>query len=294
MITAYNYFRRLRELKNNPGNQISLKENFHEIFHELPLESRSLIEKIVEDKIVDDAETAQIRKYIYRNGDPNGYDIRLLFEIHDHVCENTNSPLWNELFLNETGKYFSAGLTATRKLPLVKAAMLFDLVKNTLKGVGMMSDIELVLIKTLIETTGDKIFENKSESQFISDLFDEIVKDRKLDEYEVGILKEMIYQDNPPLKEDLDLLFEINTAIYGKPRNDVWQELFVASLSLYVLINAPPIDKVKALWLETKLESTVERHHSLTFEEIELLRTLKNQSHTFPHGLDVFWVKYCQ
>jgi len=294
MITAYNYFRRLRELKNNPGNSISLKAELYEIFHELPLESRSVIEKIVEDQMVDDSETAQIREYIYRKGDPNGYDIRLLFEIHDHVCENTNSPLWNALFLNETGKYFSAGLTATRKLPLAKAAMLFDLIKNTVKRVGMMSEIELVLIKTLIENTGDKIFVNESESQFLSDLFDEIVRDSTLDFNEVDILKVMIYQDKPPMKEDLDLLFEINTAIYGKPRNDLWQDLFVESLSLYMMINTPQIDKVKAFWLETKLERTIQKHQSLTFEEIELLRTLKNQSPAFPHGLDVFWLKYCQ
>ena len=126
MISAQNYFRRLLILKNHPEQMPAIKEELYELLHELPAESQKMIEKIVEDKKVDAADAEEIKKFIYREKQPGGYEIRLLFDIHDHTYGQGNDPSWEALFLDETTRYFSANAGEKIKLPLSKAAMLFD------------------------------------------------------------------------------------------------------------------------------------------------------------------------
>ena len=235
MISAQNYFRRLLILKNHPEQMPAIKEELYELLHELPAESQKMIEKIVEDKKVDAADAEEIKKFIYREKQPGGYEIRLLFDIHDHTYGQENDPSWEALFLDETTRYFSANAGEKIKLPLAKAAMLFDQVKTTIKNVGMMSEVELILIKNLIEITGDLIFMNKSDSNFLLALYEEILKDSTIDFNEIEILREMVCQDIPPILEDLELLFEINLAIMNKPRDDMWRVLFIESVSSYMI-----------------------------------------------------------
>ncbi|MEI6888150.1 MAG: hypothetical protein ACOYM0_00895 [Bacteroidales bacterium] len=272
----------------------AIKEELYELLHELPAESQKMIEKIVEDKKVDAADAEEIKKFIYREKQPGGYEIRLLFDIHDHTYGQENDPSWEALFLDETTRYFSANAGEKIKLPLAKAAMLFDQVKTTIKNVGMMSEVELILIKNLIEITGDLIFMNKSDSNFLLALYEEILKDSTIDFNEIEILREMVCQDIPPILEDLELLFEINLAIMNKPRDDMWRVLFIESVSSYMINKPSEIDIKKAHWLEAKLEGTIEKVQCLTPDEIALLCALKDQTQDFPVGLDFYLTKYSQ
>jgi len=292
MISAYNYFRRLRELKNHPEEMPSIKQELYEIFHELPVGSKRLIESIVDDATVDEAETVRIKDFIYREGRPGGYEIRLLFEIHDHVYGHINDPSWEKLFLCETTKFFTESSSIKKKLPLAKAAMLYDQVKKSIQRIGMVSEVEMALLKNLIDITGDLISMKGANKQFLTALFEEILQDEKIDFKEVELLKEMIFQNKPPLEEDIDLLFDIHSAIVGKPRDELWQVLFVESVVLFMNNQPYEIDKTKMNWLGQKLQKTMERHQQLTTEEIELLGALKGQVGEFPPVLHNFWIQY--
>ncbi len=294
MISAYNYFRRLRELKNHPEEMPSIKQELYEIFHELPVGSKRLVEKIIDDSTVDETETGQIKEFMYREGRPGGYEVRLLFEIHDHVYGHINDPSWEKLFLDETTKFFTESSNIKKKLPLAKAAMLYDQVKKSIHRIGMVSEIELALLKNLIDITGDLISMKGTNKQFLTALFEEILQDEKIDFKEVELLKEMVCQNKPPLEEDIDLLFDINAAIVGKPRDDLWQVLFVESVVLYMMNQPFEIDRAKMNWLEQKLQKTMEKHQRLTPEEVELLGNLKGQVDKFPPVLHNFWVQYCR
>lgn len=294
MISAHNYFRRLRELKNQPHGIVSHREDLSEVFRELPVSSKNMIGKIIEDGKVDAQEVLELKQFIYRHDDPMGYDIRLLFEIHDHVYGNENDPAWDTFFLEETVKYFSKDSGEKKKLRLVKAALLFDQIKNSVNKLGMMSEVEVLLMKNLIEYTGDLIFMNKSDQNFLSSLFDEILQDSKIDIHEVEILKNMIFQDNPPIAEDLDLLFTINLATIDKPKHEMWQALFIEAISSYLKDASSNFDRMKIHWLEMKFDHTIDKYKCLTTEEKLLLTSLREQTTDFPPGLDYYYVKYCQ
>lgn len=288
MINAYNFFKKLSELKDKGEVDTSIMQELNEIFHELPSDLRNLIQSVVEDGRVDSRETRQIREYIYRNSQPGGYEIRLLFEIHDRVFGKENDAEWDKLFLDETEKYFQAGADESRKLPLAKAALLLYQIKNTINRIGIMSDVEIKLIKNLIRLTGDATFMKTSDSHFLSELYDKILRDSQIDLHEVEILQEMVFQDNPPMKEDMDLLFDINRAIKDKQKHEKWQELFVQAVSTYMTNNTQDIDYNKITWLEGKLQVTVEKHKGLTAEEMVMLLTLKKQVEFYPPELDRF------
>ncbi|MEI7980087.1 MAG: hypothetical protein WCI71_00445 [Bacteroidota bacterium] len=281
-------------MKRHPEEMPSVKQELYEIFHELPVGSKKLIEKIIEDEKVDANETDQIKKFIYREGQPGGYEIRLLFEIHDHVYGQINDPSWEIFFLDETTKYFTENFMAKRKLPFSKAAMLYDQIKKTIKRTGMVSEVEMALLKNLIEITGDLIYMNGNDKRFLSGLFEEILRDERIDFSEVEMLKEMIYQNIPPLQEDIDLLFDINLSIIDKARDDFWQVLFIESISQFMINKPSEIDNQKVGWLENKFLRTVEKHQRLSPEEVGLITALKEQAEEFPPGLHIYWAQYCQ
>ncbi|MCK9423327.1 MAG: hypothetical protein M0Q38_12085 [Bacteroidales bacterium] len=281
-------------MKNHPEEIPSVKQELYEIFHELPVGSKNLIETIIEDEKVDAAETDQIKGFIYREGHPGGYEIRLLFEIHDHVYGHNNDPSWEKFFLDETTEYFTENSNVKRKLPFAKAAMLYDQIKKTIKRIGMVSEVEMALLKKIIEITGDLIYMNGTDKRFLSGLFEEVLRDEKIDFNEVEMLKEMICQNSPPLEEDIDLLFDINLAIIDKPRDDFWQVLFVESVLLYMINKPSEINNKKTDWLERKFHRTTEKHQRLTPEEIELINALKQQTNEFPPVLNAYWTEYCQ
>ncbi|MEI6900905.1 MAG: hypothetical protein WCL00_13585 [Bacteroidota bacterium] len=154
-----------------------MKRELYEIFRELPAGSAKLIETIIEDEKVDASETVQIKQFISRDGQPGSSEIRLLFEIHDHVYGQKNDPRWEKLFLEETTNYFTENSNLKRKLPLAKASMLYDQIKKSIKKIGMVSEIELVLLKNLIEKIGDLISMNGTGKRFLAELFEEVLQD---------------------------------------------------------------------------------------------------------------------
>jgi len=293
MVSVHNYFRRLRNLKAQSGGMLSIQQELSEIFRELPVSSTTLVEKIIEDERVDTAEIKQIRTFIYQNGKPGSDEIRLLFEIHDHVYGNKNDPSWGPFFLDETTRYFTENSNEKRKLSFVKASMLCDQIKKTITRIGLVSEMEMALLKNLIERVGD-LNSIHGPKLFLSELFNEVLQDEKIDFNEVSLLKDMISQNTPPLEEDIELLFDINLAITDKPKDEYWKELFVESISFYLIHQSFETSHRSITWLENKLHRTIEKQQRLTPEEVQLMCTLKNSAREFPPDLNLYWMKYCQ
>jgi hypothetical protein len=153
--------------------------------------------------------------------------------------------------------------------------------------------MEMALLKNLIERVGD-LNSIHGPKLFLSELFNEVLQDEKIDFNEVSLLKEMISQNTPPLEEDVELLFDINLAITDKPKDEYWKELFVESISFYLIHQSFETSHSSITWLENKLHRTIEKQQHLTPEEVQLMCTLKNSAGEFPPDLNLYWMKYCQ
>jgi len=286
MISAYNYFRKLSELKERGIHQTPIMEDLQEIFHELPEEMKAVLNRVVNDNRVDAKEVTLLKRQIYRNGEPGGYDIRLLFEIHDHVLRHQNDSSWEKLFMEETLKYFSSDFREKKKIPIVKAALLMFQIKNSIAKNGIISDVETRLVKELIKLTGTHTFSKSSDLRFLSELYENILRDSRIDLHEVELLREMILQHQPPLREDLELMMEINHGLKRKPKHEKWQELFLESLWMYLLTDPDKIDYEKIPWFENRLTRSIEVDGELTTEERILLLRLRQEVTNFPPSLE--------
>jgi hypothetical protein len=294
MITAYNYFRKLTELKNKGHVPPGFIAELDEIFQELPPELRQMMASVVSDGKVNRTEIVQLSDYIRRKGKPGGFEIRLLFEIHDHVYGNANAAEWENFFFEETSKFFLDGIKERKSLPLSKAALLLYQIKNSINRLGIMSEVEIKLIKELISFTGDNTFMRSTDSHFLAAFYDKILQDSQIDVHEVEMLQEMVFQDKPPKKEDMDLLFDINRALRVRTKHQKWSELFIEAIILFLLNEGKLIDYSKVGWLEGKLQTSETRFGTITIEEIHVVRTLRDKAGFLPPELETYFMKYCQ
>ena len=97
----------------------------------------ALIEKIIKDEKVDASEVEEL-KLICRISKPEE-NLHILFEIHDHVHGHENDSSWEELFLDETTKFFMPEENSKRKLSFGKACILSRVISNSIKKINKIS-----------------------------------------------------------------------------------------------------------------------------------------------------------
>jgi hypothetical protein len=279
MISLHGYFRKLRTrpAAAEPAKEQPLHDGCDELFSGLPPGSKELVDRILADRKIDAGEAVRLRELIFWNGKPGAEEIRLLFEIHDHVYGNSNDPTWEKLFLTETLAFFTAEREVRQKLSLTKAYILYDQVKKSMARTGWISEPEMALLKEVTAMTGGLNAMNFPGKQILPELFRDILQDERIDPDEIRMLRGMILQNTPPLDEDIEMLYEVNLTISDKPRDQFWEHFFAESVGLYVVPEPPAVSKNKLAWLEERLRRTEEKHRMLTPAEQELIGSLKER-----------------
>lgn len=92
----------------------------------------------------------------------------------------------------------------------------------------------------------------------LSELYQEIIEDHKVDSKEVDQLKALLYEDGKIDKEEADILFKINNACSGNENSPEWDDFFVNAICDFLLKDEETpgvVDEIEADWLINSIGS---------------------------------------
>lgn len=113
----------------------------------------------------------------------------------------------------------------------------------------------------------------------------ELLADGIIDAAEVQELKEILYADGIIDAEEAEFLFELNDAVSGNQNHPSWTDLFVDSISNFLLEDEKTpgeIDVEEARWLLDKIKGD----GIIDDTEKRLLLNLKSKAKSFPENLE--------
>lgn len=84
------------------------------------------------------------------------------------------------------------------------------------------------------------------------ELAQQVIKDGKVDADEVTKLREVFLADGEIDREEMDLLFQINTAVSGAQNHSSWKPFFIEAVSSNILADGA-IDEDEGTYLAEKL-----------------------------------------
>lgn len=288
MKSLHQYFRRLRTAQLPGVHDSTIPAISSEAFDSLPLLSKTMIEKIIADKRIEEDEVRLLKNILDPGVSPENSSIRLLFDIHDHVYGQPNDPAWNDFFLETALRFFTDEANDGGKLPLTKAYILYDQIKKSMDRTGLVSEEEMALLRKLSAMTGGISALNNPVNWDLQDLLREVLKDGTIDAKDIRMIRELIHENHPPEKEDIDLLYAVHLTLAEKTKDRQWEPFFVESVTAYVIGNPDDSPATRFGWLENKLKSTTEQYNALTPEELALIVTLQQQVTTLPPAIYQF------
>lgn len=119
----------------------------------------------------------------------------------------------------------------------------------------------------------------------LEDLKKELLADGIIDANEVKELETILFADGKIDLEEANLLFQINDAVSGKKNDQKWKQLFIKTITSYLLEdeNTPgEIDEKETEWLYNKIKSD----GKIDGIEKDLLLNLKIHAKHFPVRLE--------
>jgi len=119
----------------------------------------------------------------------------------------------------------------------------------------------------------------------LTNLYDSVVADGKIDSDEVDQIKNIIFDDGIIDDNEVDFLFKVNDAVSGNDNCEEWQELFVAAITDNIMADGT-IDEDEAV----KLENRMNGDNKIDIVEKALLAELKTQNNGLPDLLEALLV----
>jgi len=121
----------------------------------------------------------------------------------------------------------------------------------------------------------------------ISELYQEIIEDRKVDSEEVAQLKALIYEDGKIDKEEAEILFKINNACSDNENCPEWDVFFVNAICDFLLKDEESpgvVDEIEAEWLINSIGSD----GKVDGLEKQLLTELSSRAKSMAENLKLF------
>ena len=118
----------------------------------------------------------------------------------------------------------------------------------------------------------------------LDELKKDLLSDGIIDLEEVETIKHIIYEDGKIDREEANFLFELNDAVTGKDNAPEWKELFIDSITAYVLEDEKSpdvIDEDEADYLYEQINGDGQ----IDDTERALLENIKAKAKNFPEKL---------